>query len=104
MAEILTRFDYHILDADTANIVETRAKEIRGLIKRTAKNIPSTGSGHRIEIGEKLKEVKQLLPHGEFGQWLEIEFELAESTAQRFMRVAERFKSVKFRLSSSCLI
>jgi hypothetical protein len=83
MAELLTRFDYHLLDADTAQIVETRAQEIRGLIKRTAKNI--------IEIGAKLKEVKHLLPHGEFGQWLEIEFELAESTAQRFMRVAERF-------------
>ena len=82
----MAKFDYGILDVETAKTVEKRAGEIKGLIKRTAKNI--------IEIGKKLNEVKQLTPHGVFGAWLATEFDLAFSTAQRFMRVAERFKSV----------
>ena len=86
MTEIMAKFDYNLLNVETANIVEKRALEIKGLIKRTAKNI--------IEIGRKLNEVNQLTPHGAFGDWLKSEFDWAESTAQRFMRVAERFKSV----------
>ncbi len=65
-----------------------RTNEIKTLMKRTAQDI--------IEIGEKLIEVKERLPHGAFGQWLDSEFEWRERTARNFMQVAEKFKSVNF--------
>lgn len=84
--EQLALFDYGQLDSETRIVVQQRTGEIKALMKRTAQDI--------IEIGEKLIEVKERLPHGAFGGWLEAEFEWSEPTAQRFMRVADRFKSV----------
>ena len=46
-----------------------------------------------IEIGQKLIDVKQRLGHGRFGEWLQVEFAWSEASAQRFMRVAERFQN-----------
>lgn len=76
-------FDYCHLDTETRILVKQRSSEIKTLMKRTAQSI--------IEIGEKLIEVKNHLPHGAFGEWLEIEFEWGTSQAARFMQVAERF-------------
>lgn len=76
-------FDYSHLDTETRIFVKQRSSEIRTLMKRTAQSV--------IEIGEKLIEVKNQLPHGSFGEWLEIEFEWGTSQAARFMQVAERF-------------
>jgi uncharacterized protein YaaR (DUF327 family) len=41
-----------------------------------------------IEIGMRLIEVKEQLPHGEFGKWCELEVQFSQNTANRFMRVA----------------
>lgn len=41
-----------------------------------------------IEIGKRLLEAKQCLPHGQWGDWLEKEVEFSERTAQNFMRIA----------------
>lgn len=38
-------------------------------------------------------DVKEKLPHGQFGSWLQIEFNWDIRTAQRFMAVAAMFKS-----------
>jgi hypothetical protein len=54
------RFEYILLDASTRQLVEKRADEIKGLVKRLAKDT--------IEIGQKLIEVKELLPHGLFDE------------------------------------
>lgn len=35
-----------------------------------------------------------MLPHGEFGGWLEQNFNLSQMSANRFMRVAERFGKI----------
>ena len=40
-----------------------------------------------IEIGRRITEVKELLPHGEWLPWLERETDFSERTAQRYMRV-----------------
>ena len=40
-----------------------------------------------IEIGRRLTEVKEMLPHGEWLPWLERETDFSERTAQRYMRV-----------------
>ena len=78
-------FDYSILDSDKQDFIRQRTAEIRSLMHRTTEQI--------ILIGEHLQEVKARLDHGQFGRWLEAEFDWDIRTAQRLMRVAERFKN-----------
>lgn len=44
-----------------------------------------------IEIGKRLKLVKEKLPHGDWTKWLNDNFNFTQQTANRFMRVADRF-------------
>ena len=79
-------FDYQELDSQTQLLVRERTKEIKKLIRRTGQDI--------FDIGKYLSEVKQSLPHGQFYPWLKMEFQWSFTTAARFMRVYEKFKSV----------
>jgi len=49
-------------------------------------------------IGGELRGVKDMLPHGRYTEWLEVEFGLSERMAQHFVNVRERLgpKSEKF--------
>lgn len=80
-----TSFDYDALDSENAGVIKFHTEAIKQCIRRTAKDI--------IEIGERLTDVKEKLPHGQFGSWLQIEFNWDTRTAQRFMSVAAMFKS-----------
>src|SRR5262245_55013987 len=72
--------------ADEDRQFETNeAEEIRGLLKRAARDI--------VTIGQKLIAVKARLQHGEWGAWLRAEFDWDERTARRFMSVGECFKT-----------
>jgi hypothetical protein len=53
--------------------------------QQTAQNI--------IEIGKRLIKVKENLPYGEWGKWLEEKVEFTSRTAQRFIRVANEFSN-----------
>jgi len=44
-----------------------------------------------IEVGKRLNLVKAKLPHGDWARWLKDNFDFTQQTANRFMRVAERF-------------
>lgn len=44
-----------------------------------------------IEIGKRLIEAKEVLPHGEWGGWLKNEVEFSQSTANNFMRLYEEY-------------
>ncbi|HHY27017.1 MAG TPA: DUF3102 domain-containing protein [Desulfitobacterium dehalogenans] len=44
-----------------------------------------------IEIGRRLKEAKALLPHGEWGKWLEESVSFSRSTATRLMQIYEEY-------------
>ena len=44
-----------------------------------------------IEIGKRLIAAKKIVAHGDWQNWLENNFNLSQSTAQRFMNCAERF-------------
>ena len=46
-----------------------------------------------IEIGRRLLEAKQCLPHGKWGEWLQSEAEFSERTAQNFMRIAREYQN-----------
>ena len=46
-----------------------------------------------FEIGKRLVEAKELVPFGEWGEWLESNFEYSESTAGNLMRIYREFGS-----------
>lgn len=48
-----------------------------------------------IEIGRRLLEVKEQVPHGEFGKWCESEVSFSQRTAQNFMRVAKEMANTQ---------
>jgi len=81
-------FSYERLESETRVVVEQRTEEIRDLVRKTAQDI--------YRIGEKLIQVKERLPHGQFGPWLDEEFGWSKRTAQQFMSVPRSFKSEKF--------
>ncbi len=88
---VASGFDYAPLEADVAERARSAAARIREKVKRSIENI--------IEVGQDLLEVKQALPHGQFGLWLEAEFGWAERTARNFMVVAERFGAKSARIA-----
>lgn len=76
-------YSYAGMTVETAQAVRQRTEAIRRLVKQTAESI--------FEIGTHLLAVKESLPHGEFGRWLESEFSWTDRTARQFMSVAEAF-------------
>ena len=54
--------------------------------------------GHAIEIGNRLLEAKELVPHGQWGDWLRSEFDYSQSSAQNFMRIAQEYGSAQMGL------
>ncbi|WP_342597686.1 DUF3102 domain-containing protein [Cyanobacterium aponinum UTEX 3222] len=77
----LSVFDYSALDANTAQLAKESAIEIKAREKAIWENI--------IEIGNRLIEVKNALPHGQFGDWIKFEFDWSQPTASRYMTVAK---------------
>ncbi len=59
-------------------------------IKEQTKNIVLQNS---IEIGRKLVEAKSLLPHGEWGKWLEKSVAYSQRTANDLMRIFNEYGS-----------
>src|SRR5262249_29468891 len=53
---------------------------------------------HAIRAGELLTEAKSRLQHGEFGSWLEENFNLSRATATRYMKLAEKRKEIETKL------
>lgn len=81
------RYDYSGLEQEKAEEIKTHTFAIRACMHRTVKEL--------IEIGEHLTRVKELLPHGAFGKWLDEEFSMCQQTARRFMNVYERFGQIQ---------
>lgn len=48
-----------------------------------------------IEIGRRLVEAKGLVPHGEWGSWLETSVDYSQRTAQNLMKVFEEYGSAQ---------
>lgn len=86
--EECSQFDYSALGKEARVLVQQQTAEIRSLMRRTAQDI--------LEIGQRLKEVKAQLGHGQFRNWLQSEFEMSVSAANKFMQVHEYFKNVNF--------
>ncbi len=69
---------------ETATIEELTT-EIQLYLGKIGQNI--------IEVGKRLIRAKSLLAHGEWQNWLKDNFNLSKSTANNFMRCAERFSN-----------
>jgi len=54
--------------------------------------------GYAIEIGRRLREAKEQLPHGSWGGWLKAEVEFSQSTANNFMRIFEEYGALQISL------
>lgn len=65
--------------------IETITGEILELKKTAGESI--------LGIGQRLLEVKAMLPHGEWSAWLAEQVEFSERAAQRFMRLAREWSN-----------
>ncbi len=79
----LSLFDYSQLNESNHDYVHNRTERIHELVKRSAQDI--------IDIGGMLIDVKDVLEHGQFLNWLACEFDWSDQTARNLMHVHERF-------------
>ena len=69
--------------------INTITAEIRVIQNQAQQAVLS----YAIELGRRLNEAKELLPHGEWGDWLKNEVNFSERTAQRLMQIFREFGS-----------
>lgn len=73
-----------VLTTRTPEIIGAEIRDITAQVRRVA-------LGAAIEIGHRLDEAKELLPHGEWGDWLSRETEFSQRQAQRMMQLYETY-------------
>lgn len=78
------KYDYAQIAAEHRDAIKIVAVDIRTRGERAKRDI--------LAIGKGLLDVKERLPHGQFMDWCNTEFELSERTARNIMGVYERFK------------
>ena len=93
--------DYFGIDAVQENVInissngELSVKRTPGLIAAEINDIKIKTKKmvlyNSIEIGRKLVEAKEILPHGEWGNWLEKEVEYSKSTANNLMKIFKEY-------------
>lgn len=83
-------FDYSRIDEKARGRVMDAARDIKPRLKSLAREI--------FTIGRHLNTAKSLMPHGEWQNWLQEEFNLSARSAQNFMAVDNRLsgKNAKF--------
>ena len=74
----------------TTRTPEVIAAEIRALTSTVLCNI--------IEIGRRFTEAKALIPHGQFGQWLEESTGYSQRTARNFMKLYDAYGDQQYSL------
>ena len=73
-----------IQDAEfTVRTPEIVAAEIRQIADQTRKMVLNSS----IEIGKRLCEAKEMVPHGEWAAWLEKNVDFSQSSANNFMKI-----------------
>lgn len=77
------RYDYSQIDDASRSQVQTAAVAIVRSGRKAQESL--------IDIGQRLAAVKELLPHGQFSEWCQVEFDMSQRTAQRMMAVADAF-------------
>lgn len=75
------RFSYADLTPDAAQVARTAAAAIR-----------NTQAGFVRNVGEHLLRAKEVLPHGSFTAWAEVELGINARTARKYMQAASWLK------------
>ena len=70
---------------EVVRTVDVIAAEINALTATMLTNV--------IEIGRRMVEAKEMLPHGQFGPWLKANIPYSTSTASNYMRLFEAYGS-----------
>ena len=60
-------------------------------IRQLCQQAQATALMYIVEIGRRLVEAKEALPHGEWGGWLKNEVGFSQSTAENYMRLFEEY-------------
>ncbi|MCO5213765.1 MAG: DUF3102 domain-containing protein [Caldilinea sp.] len=84
-------FDYDAIDADNRRAVQDAAVDILASGVRIQESVAA--------IGRRLLEVKALLPHGQWEEWLHVEFALSAQSARRMIQVAQNLDLKALKLS-----
>ncbi|MFN8493858.1 MAG: DUF3102 domain-containing protein [Caldilineaceae bacterium] len=79
------RYDYGQIAETNRRTVQGAAVEIKAHAERAKTSM--------IVIGQKLMKVKELLPHGQFQEWCQLEFDMSDRMARNMMKAAEVFGS-----------
>jgi hypothetical protein len=82
---LIAGFDYTKMDPSTADFLRGAATVIRSCQESWAREV--------MRIGTYLDGAKVRLPHGQFTDWLNAEFDMSERTAENYMSVARKFAS-----------
>lgn len=76
----------------TTPTLETLTREIKYHLRLAAQSV--------IEVGKRLILAKELMPHGQWADWLDSNFNLKKSSAANFMSIAKRF-GANFQMSGN---
>lgn len=79
-------FDYGALDVEARIVVQQKTGEIHERVDTVRRSV--------IEVGQRLIEVKVLLKHGQYGDWLRAEFGWSQDTAERMVNVARLARQI----------
>jgi len=77
------KFDYNQIEQEHRKATIAAAVEINAHTSRMQESA--------LTIGKRLLAIKDVLPHGQFEDWVTTEFTFSIRTAQNFMNVFERF-------------
>lgn len=81
--------------AETALVPRTETKIVRtvDVIAAEIRTLTASMLSNIIEIGRRMVEAKELLPHGEFGPWLKANTGYSTSKANDYMRIFREYGS-----------
>ena len=75
----------------TERTPEIVAAEIRQIADQTRKMVLNSS----IEIGKRLCEAKEMVPHGEWAAWLEKNVDFSQSSANNFMKIYTEYGDIQ---------
>ena len=91
-AELMAETEMNAVEAEfTDRTPEIVAAEIRQIADQTRKMVLNSS----IEIGKRLCEAKEMVPHGEWAAWLEKNVDFSQSSANNFMKIYTEYGDIQ---------
>ena len=85
-------------DIQDAEFVERTPDIIAAEICQIADQTRKMVLNSSIEIGKRLCEAKEMIPHGEWGNWLEHSVNFKQSTANNLMKIYTEYGDIQGQL------